>query len=136
MKVELNAREKCKYVCVICWRKGSTPYRGTAPRGVLFWKKITIFNVIILWNLTPSAQHLKDFNRKLKKDSGFPTLKFGTLRGFQCRSDMKFHSIIPCKYRQNKYVRAENERSSASLTRARIKSILNFQSLYSLSQLC
>ena len=58
------------------------------------------------------------------------------LRGFQCRSDMKFHSMTPCKYRQNKYVRAGNERSGASLTRARIKSILNFQPLYSLSQLC
>ena len=58
-----------------------------------------------------------------------------SLRGFQCRSDMKFNSMTACKYRQNKYVRAENERSSASLTRARIKSILNFQPLYSLSQL-
>ena len=54
------------------------------------------------------------------------------LRGLQCRSEMKFHSMTPCKYRQNKYVRAGNERSGASLTRARIKSILKFQPLYSL----
>ena len=47
-----------------------------------------------------------------------------------------FHSMTPCKYRKNKYVTAGNERSSASLTRARIKSILNFQPLYSLSQQC
>ena len=55
------------------------------------------------------------------------------LRGLQYRSEMKFHSVTPCIYRQNKYVMAENERSSASLTRARIKSVLNFQPLYSLS---
>ena len=57
-----------------------------------------------------------------------------SLRGFECRSEMKFHSMTPCKYRTNKYVTAGNERSSATLTRARIKSILNFQPLYSLAQ--
>ena len=60
----------------------------------------------------------------------------GHLRGLQCRSEMKFQSMTPSKYIQNEYVRAENKRSSASLTRARIKSILNFQPLYCLSQLC
>ena len=53
------------------------------------------------------------------------------LRAIPCRFDMRFLSVSLCKYRKNKCVRAKNELRSASRSRARIKTNLNFGRRYS-----
>ena len=53
------------------------------------------------------------------------------LRAIPCRFDMRFLSVSLCKYRENKCVRSKNELRSASHSRARIKTNLNFERRYS-----
>ena len=53
------------------------------------------------------------------------------LRGFPCRSDLRFLSVSLSKYRRNKYIRSKNELRSATRSRARIKTSLNFVRRYS-----
>ena len=53
------------------------------------------------------------------------------LRGFPCRSDLRFLSVPLSIYRQNKYIWSRNELRSATRSRARIKTSLNFVRRYS-----